>query len=195
VWRTRLSIVCSALVVGSAAFAQTAPDPHFDTASGYRIGQYRAPTPQSVPNGATITLEDLQRLVRESNAVLIDVMPSDGAGADPATGAWHILKPRDHMAGSIWLPDVGKGTLTPELESYFRVNLATATQNDLARAVIVYCQADCWMSWNAIRRAATYGYTNLHWYPDGTDGMRDWDVPLVRAAPVPMTVAPSPVGR
>jgi hypothetical protein len=42
------------------------------------------------------------------------------------------------------------------------------------------------MSWNAIRRAASYGYTALYWYPDGTDGMRDWDVPLVPAIPVPL---------
>ncbi len=91
------------------------------------------------------------------------------------------------MAGSVWLPDVGKGTLTPALETYFQTNLTALTGGNKARPIIVYCQADCWMSWNAVQRAASYGYTALHWYRDGTDGMRDWDVPQVPATPVPMS--------
>jgi len=160
----------------------------FDATSGYRIAQLRSPTPSTVPGGRVVTLEEVQRLVRESHAILIDVMPSDGAGLDVTTGAWHMAKPRLDMAGSIWLPDVGRGVLSAQLDAYFRANLERLTAGDTSRPIILYCQADCWMSWNAVKRAASYGYSALAWYPEGTDGMRDWDVPLVTATPVPVGV-------
>ena len=186
-WVERFALI-AALILGLALplCAQTSP---FDPASGYRTSQFRAPTPESVPGGQTITLEFLQQLSRDQHAILLDVMPSDGAGADPKTGVWHVPKPRLNMAGSVWLPDVGKGVLTPALETYFQSNLTTLTGGDKAHPVVIYCQADCWMSWNAVKRAASYGYTALYWYPDGSDGMRDWDVPLVPSTPVPMQPA------
>jgi PQQ-dependent catabolism-associated CXXCW motif protein len=191
VWRIRSVVVAAVLALWvSVPMSSVADDAQFDPVTRFRISQYRAPTPQSVPGGITITLEDLQRLTQGSNAVLIDVMPSEGVGPDPVTGVWHVPKPRDHMSGSIWLPDVGKGSLTPALDAYFQANLARSTGHEKSRAIIIYCQADCWMSWNAVKRAASYGYTILYWYPDGTDGMRDWDVPLVRATPVPLVPPP-----
>ena len=160
---------------------------HLDPATGFRIEQYRAPVPGTVPGGTTITLETLQSLVRDSSAVLLDVTPLEGRGADPTAGGWHVPKPRTNMVGSTWLPDVGKGILTSALEAYFAANLTALTNGDKSRPIIIYCQADCWMSWNAVKRAANFGYTALYWYPDGTDGMRDWDIPLVPASPIPMT--------
>lgn len=157
----------------------------FDPATGYRIRQYRAPTPSDVPGGVKITLDELETLMRDRNALLIDVMPSEGAGPDPITGLWHVPKPRLNMAGSVWLPDVGKGVLTPQIDAYFKQALARLTGGDNRRAIVFYCQADCWMSWNAVKRASELGYSSLHWYPEGTDGMRDWDVPLVPAVPEP----------
>jgi PQQ-dependent catabolism-associated CXXCW motif protein len=194
-WRRstlRIAIVLACLCIALPdSRAQPPAEAHLDPATGYRIANYRAPTPKTVPGGTTITLEDLERLVAQQAAILLDVMPSDGIGPDPATGIWHTPKPRDHMRGSVWLPDVGKGTLTPALEAYFKTQLAKLTASNLTRPIILYCQADCWMSWNAVKRAASYGYTALYWYPDGTDGMRDFDVPLVRATPVSLPPAPA----
>lgn len=42
------------------------------------------------------------------------------------------------------------------------------------------------MAWNAVRRAAGYGYTRLYWYPDGIDGWRDWERKAEPAEPVPL---------
>jgi PQQ-dependent catabolism-associated CXXCW motif protein len=182
-------LISFALLLGSAG-SVVAADPAFDPVSGFRISQYRAPTPQVVPGGTTITLEDLQKLVAEKHAILLDVTPSEGAGADPQTGVWHLPKPRLNMAGSVWLPDVGKGVLSAALDRYFQTNLARLSGNNKLQPIVIYCQADCWMSWNAVKRASGYGYGALYWYPDGTDGMRDWDVPLVPSTPVPM--APQP---
>jgi PQQ-dependent catabolism-associated CXXCW motif protein len=178
----RLALLLALLFAPLPALAQT----HLDPTTGYRVEHYRAPVPASVPGGTTITLETLQALVRHQRAILLDVTPLEGPGAAPSTGVWHVPKPRANMAGSTWLPDVGKGTLTPVLDTYFHSNLAALTNGDKSRPIVVYCQADCWMSWNAVKRAASYGYTALYWYPDGTDGMRDWDIPLAPATPVPI---------
>ena len=52
-------------------------------------------------------------------------------------------------------------TLTP---------LACARGCNNETLLVIYCQADCWMSWNAAKQALSYGYTNVAWYPEGTDG-------------------------
>ncbi|HEX2840055.1 rhodanese-like domain-containing protein [Hyphomicrobium sp.] len=172
-----------------AAFATAAfagDENHFDPVTGFRIERYRAPTPDAVPGATTISVDDVRRLMRDEKAVLVDAMPAEGAGFDPKSGAWRLSKSREHIPGSSWLPDVGKGTLSPEMDTYFRLNLDRLTQGDRTRALIIYCLADCWMGWNAAKRAAAYGYTHVYWFPGGTDDWRDWEGPLENATPVPV---------
>ena len=161
-------------------------DPSFDAVTGYRIAHYRSPTPDTVPGGITVTLEELQRLHDTSDALMLDVAPSQGPGLEQSTDKLQAAKERRNMKGSVWLPDVGRGALTPQLDTYFRQQVGRLIAHDTSRPIIIYCMADCWMSWNAVKRAASYGYTSLYWYPDGTDGMRDWDIPLVVADPLPL---------
>jgi PQQ-dependent catabolism-associated CXXCW motif protein len=168
----------------------SAEEPDFDAATGYRISRYRAPLPDHADGATRIFAADIDELVKNKNAVLIDVMPSDAAGLDPQTGAWRIIKARDNIPGSVWLPDVGKGELTPQLEKYFKDNLAKLTAGDPGRAIVFYCQSDCWMSWNAVKRAKALGYVSIYWLPDGTDGWRDWDGKTAPAIPVPAEPAP-----
>ena len=73
-------------------------------------------------------------------------------------------------------------------------HLERLTSGDRARAIIIYCQADCWMSWNAVRRAAAYGYSAIYWLAEGTDGWRDWDGAFEDSTPVPLA-APVGAGR
>ena len=47
---------------------------------------------------------------------------------------------------------------------------ARATAGDKAAPVVIFCKADCWMSWNAAKRAVAQGYTGVNWYPEGVDG-------------------------
>lgn len=154
----------------------------FDATTGYRIARYRSPVPADVPGGTRIGVDDIDRLVKEG-AILLDVMPSDGAGLIAETGAW-ATKRHDNIPGSTWLPDVGRGTIDARLQYYLATNLERLTGGDKSRAIIVYCQSDCWMGWNAVQRIARLGYTTLYWYPDGIDGWRDWDRPFVSAQPV-----------
>jgi len=158
--------------------------------TGYRISRYRAPVDLPLEGGERITLEMFDRLVSGEGAALVDVMPSDGAGYDPATGAWRIVTPRDSIPGAVWLPDVGRGHVDPRLEAAFRTTLQTlaaaASPGGPPRPLILFCQSDCWMAWNAVKRAAGYGLTRLYWYPEGTDGWRDEDRPLARVEPRPV---------
>jgi PQQ-dependent catabolism-associated CXXCW motif protein len=186
-WCTAIIRATAALIMvsGSIAFAE---DPEFDATTGFRIARYRSPVPDKVPGGRVITAAEVADLVKVQQAILLDVMPSDGAGLDSATGDWHMAKPRQDIPGSVWLPDVGRGQLSPALDAYFRDNLSKLTAGNVSRPIIVYCQADCWMSWNAVKRASGYGYTSLYWFPEGSDGWRDWDGSFVDAKPV--SVAP-----
>jgi PQQ-dependent catabolism-associated CXXCW motif protein len=84
----------------------------------------------------------------------------------------------------LWLPDVGRGALTPQLEAYFRDHLDAATKGRRDVAVVFYCRADCWMSWNATKRAAGWGYSRLYWYRDGTDGWEAAKLPMEEREPV-----------
>ena len=41
------------------------------------------------------------------------------------------------------------------------------------------------MSWNAAKRAAIWGYTQVYWYRDGMDGWEAANLPTQIAEPVP----------
>ena len=181
-------IGCTALaILVTTGNVRAADEPAFDPASGYRIAHYRAAVPDTVPGGNRIDLEKLDQLVK-AGAVLLDVMPSEGAGPDPVTGAWRLSRPHQTIPGAAWVPDVGRGKITPAFESYFKANLEKLSGGDTSKPVIVFCQSDCWMAWNAVQRAASYGYSALYWYPEGTDGWVEWgDRKLAPAEPVAFT--------
>lgn len=187
----RFAAVASTLAVLAVVFiapASAAPGTgvDFDPDTGYRIARYRAPLPAWAPGSTRIFAADLKALIAEREAVLIDVMAAQGAGYDTLTGDWRLTKTHDNIPGSTWLPDVGKGRIDPVLDRYFRKNLLRLTRGNTARAIVIYCQSDCWMSWNAVRRAASYGYMHIYWLADGVDGWRDWDGPVTRAVPEPV---------
>jgi PQQ-dependent catabolism-associated CXXCW motif protein len=183
-----LAFALSVSVALMAATSSVAHAAEFDPATGYRIERYRSHVPQTVEGGTRINAADVSDLIKTKNALLIDVMPSEGIGPDPATGAWRSFKARKNLPGSHWLADVGKGVLTPEFEAYFKDHLERLTEGHRDRAIIIYCQADCWMSWNAVRRASKLGYSSLYWFADGTDGWRDWDGSTVDAIPEPLAL-------
>lgn len=157
----------------------------FDPATGYRIDRYRAPVDRPLEGGAVAGLDEVDRLVAEDGAALIDVMPAR-AGYDHATGRWLIVEKRENLPGSVWLPEVGRGALEPCLAPYFEASLRRLTADRSDRPLVFYCMADCWMSWNAVRRAAALGFRRLYWFPEGTDGWRDAGRPFASGDPWPV---------
>ena len=155
-----------AFIANLVAHAQP-PEPE-----GYRMDDYRAPSPATVAGGVMLDTNAAHQLWESGAAVWIDVLPAPRRPENlPPSALWMPLPHRD-IPGSLWLPDIGRGALSPDVEGYFRDHLATATKLRKDAAVVFYCLADCWMSWNAAKRAASWGYTQIYWYRDGTDG---WD--------------------
>jgi PQQ-dependent catabolism-associated CXXCW motif protein len=152
---------------------------------GYRTENYRAPVPATLAGGRVLSTEEAEAIWRAKTAVFIDVLPRPPRPPNlPAGTVWRD-KPRHNIPGSVWLPDTGYGRLAEATEEYLRRGLVQATGGNKATLLVVYCQADCWMSWNAARRILSYGYPNVAWYPEGTDGWEQADLPLADSQPVP----------
>jgi PQQ-dependent catabolism-associated CXXCW motif protein len=162
-----------------------APEPE-----GYRLDDYHAPVPDHVPGGTVLDLTGLRRLIATEHPLLIDVLPAPRRpeGMKP-TMPW-LPPPHLDIPGSIWLPDVGRGALAPDFEAWFRTTLTRLTGGSFSRPLVFYCQAECWMSWNAAKRAAHYGYRRVYWYPDGVDGWKAAHLPLTAATPLLPSPAP-----
>ena len=158
--------------------------------AGYRLDDYRAPTPATIAGGTAVTTAELEALIASRHPILVDVLPAqkrpDGL---PANTLW-LPKARKNLPGSTWLPEVGRGALNADVERYFRSNLERLTAGDRGRDLVFYCLATCWMSWNAAKRAIEYGYRAVYWYRDGTDGWTAAGLPTELSRPVPMAAPP-----
>ncbi len=169
------------LLSGSVQAQQTyAVDP----TSGLRMERYRAPVPTDIPDAITVDTPAARTLHDDGIAVFIDVYPPKGLGPDPLDGHWVITEERESIPGATWLPEVGRGTLQSDAKDYFERNLERLSGADKAAPLVFFCTSDCWQSWNATRRATQLGYTNLHWYPLGSDGWLEDGHTLTRVFPL-----------
>jgi PQQ-dependent catabolism-associated CXXCW motif protein len=172
------------LIMLAMAAAKAAPDGEPPPEpEAYRLENYRAPTPATLDARPGLTTAEAEALWKSKDAVFVDVLPHVPRPAALAPGTVWREKPRDDIPGSIWLPDTGYGALAAETESYFRAGLAEATANRLDSKIVFYCLKDCWMSWNAAKRAKTFGYAQVLWYPGGTEGWAEAGLPLEARKP------------
>jgi PQQ-dependent catabolism-associated CXXCW motif protein len=169
-----------AFVAADARGEDGAPQP-----TEYRTKDYRAPTPAGLAGARVVSTAEAERLWRDKSAVFVDVLPRAPRPANLPPGTIWRDKLRLNIPGSIWLPDTGYGELATATENYLRTNLERATGGDHAKLLVIYCLRDCWMSWNAAKRILSMGYTNVAWYPDGTDGWTDMLLPVADAQPAP----------
>lgn len=138
---------------------------------GYRTDNYDDTVPDSLTGATRVAAVDVRRLQKQDDAVIVDVIPEIRQPDVIPEGQTWFPVPHKGLAGALWLPDTGYGVLSPVTESYFRDHLAEATRGDMNHPLVFYCRADCWMSWNAAKRALTYGFTSVYWFADGID---DW---------------------
>jgi PQQ-dependent catabolism-associated CXXCW motif protein len=180
IWKF-VSLILATLALAGPAHAQAnASEPE-----AYRTDNYRAPVPATLAGARVLATEEAEAIWRAGASVFIDVLPRPPKPPNlPAGTVWRD-KPRFNIPGSIWLPDTGYGTLAAATEDYLRHGLARASGGDNAKLLVIYCQADCWMSWNAARRVLSYGYPNVAWYPEGTDGWQRAGLPVVESQPEP----------
>lgn len=161
--------------------AQTVPEP-----TDYRQDDYRAPVPASLRGGTVVDAETAHDLWLSGEVAFIDVLPRAPKPAGLPEGTIWRDKPRFSIPGAIWLPNVGYGGLAAVTDAYFRAGLGKATAGQTDAPVLFFCLADCWMSWNAAKRAIEdYGYTNVYWFPEGTDAWEFLDYPTEGVEPEP----------
>jgi PQQ-dependent catabolism-associated CXXCW motif protein len=173
-------LVCGFALLGSLVANAQPLEPE-----GYRMDDYRAPTPETVSGGVVLDTDAAHQLWESGTAVWIDVLPAPRRPENLLPSALWMPLPHRNIPGSLWLPDIGRGALSPELESYFHENLEAATKRRRDVPVVFYCLADCWMSWNAAKRAASWHYARVYWYRDGTDGWAAAKLPMAEVEPVP----------
>ena len=157
-----------------------APEP-----DGYRTDDYRSPVPATLVGARVLTTAQAEAIWRSGSAAFVDVLPRPPKPQNLPAGTIWRDRPRLNIPGSIWLPDTGYGMLAAATEDYLRNGLVRASGGNNAKLLVFYCLADCWMSWNAAKRALSYGYSNVAWYPEGTDGWQRADLPLVDSQPEP----------
>jgi PQQ-dependent catabolism-associated CXXCW motif protein len=188
-WRLR-ALVLAAILFAARTFAQeTVPEPQ-----DYRTDNYRAPVPATLAGARVLATAEAEAIWRAGTAIFVDVLPRAPKPASLPPGTVWRDKPRFNIPGSIWLPDTGYGKLAETTEDYLRRGLDQASRGNKSALLVIYCQENCWMSWNAAKRALSYGYSNVAWYPDGTEGWEWAGLPVTESQPAvrPDEDRPSP---
>ena len=179
-WALAALILVTLALTAPVGAQESAPEPN-----GYRTDNYRAPVPPTLAGVRVLTTEQAEAIWRSGSAAFVDVLPRPPKPANLPEGTIWRDRPRLNIPGSIWLPDTGYGTLAAAAEDYLRNGLISVSGGNNAKLLVIYCLADCWMSWNAAKRALSYGYSNVAWYPEGTDGWQRADLPLADSRPEP----------
>lgn len=174
------TVVTAFLLWGGAGFAGSVPEPQ-----GYRMAQFRAPVPATLTGAEVVPVDRVRALATSGEVVLIDVLPRPPKPKALKEGTIWRPRPRHNIPGSVWLPNTGFGALSDHADTYLRGNLERLTAGDKGRGILFYCLTNCWMSWNAAKRAISYGYRNVLWFPEGTDAWHAAGLPLEPCEPEP----------
>ncbi|ETX13010.1 rhodanese [Roseivivax halodurans JCM 10272] len=162
--RGRALAVLLAVALPTGAFAQVAePD-------SYRMEEYRAPVPETLQGATVVGVDEAYDLWRDGETVFVDVLPRPPKPENLPEGTIWREKPRLSIPGAAWLPNTGYGDIAPATEAYFTDALETLTEGDRTHPVLFFCLPECWMSWNAAKRAIERGYSSVYWFPEGSDG-------------------------
>jgi len=174
----RLSMLIVALMT-VPVLAENVPEP--DT---YRGEPYKGAVPATLQGAQVIDAERAIALHDARGAVFIDVLPRTTKPDNMPDDMLWREPPHDTIPGAIWLWNTGYEQLAAAEQARLRDGL-THAQGDTGLPLVIFCRADCWMSWNAARRAIEWGFDPVYWFPGGVD---DWSAnggaPLVPAEPV-----------
>jgi PQQ-dependent catabolism-associated CXXCW motif protein len=176
--RLGCAVVASFVLLAQAHPQQNAPEP-----DGYRTENYRAPVPATLSNARVLTTAEAEAIWRARTGIFVDVLPRPPKPPNLPEGTVWRDKPRFNIPGSIWLPDTGYGKLAAPTEDYLRRGIERAAGGNKAALLVLYCQENCWMSWNAAKRLLSYGYSNVAWYPEGTEGWERAGLPVEESQP------------
>ena len=168
------------MLVSAAGAVEEVPEP-----SDYRTEEYLSPVPATLRGARVLTNDEAADLWNDDGAVFIDVYPRAPKPENLPAGTFWRDPVHRSIEGAYWLPNVGYGGLSGNVERYFQTTLERLTGGNRGKAVVFFCIKNCWMSWNAAKRALEVGYHNVLWFKDGTDGWQELGYPLVQVYPQP----------
>ncbi|MTH78307.1 PQQ-dependent catabolism-associated CXXCW motif protein [Paracoccus aestuariivivens] len=169
-----LAAILLILAAGSAVAEVAEPQ-------GYRGEPYRAGVPATLTGAKVVTLPEAQ-LLHQQGVPFLDVMPRQKRPADLPAGTIWNSPAHQTIPGAVWLYDTGYDRLAPAEDARLTKGLEDATKGDKSALVVIFCKTDCWMSWNAAKRAVAMGYSGVIWFPEGSDGWEKAGGTLVPAS-------------
>jgi PQQ-dependent catabolism-associated CXXCW motif protein len=140
--------------------------------AGFWTGPINSAVPATITGGKVIHAEELEQILKHAKPLVIDVSNEPKRPPGMAPDAPWLPLPQQVIPGSAWLPGAGLGDIAPDTDAFFREYLSQGTGGDLDHLVVIYCHERCWLSWNAAKRAISYGYRRVHWFPEGIEGWR-----------------------
>jgi len=170
-----LAVLWPMLVV---AAGMTVPEP-----AGYWMGPAKGPVATTITGGKVIHTKKLAALLQADDVMVIDVSDAPQRPEHLAPGAVWLPVPHPVIPGGVWIPGAGLGAISPAVDNLFRERLGLGTHKDPTHELVIYCHENCWLSWNAAKRAISFGYKNVYWYPDGMEGWRGAGLPTAVAEP------------
>jgi PQQ-dependent catabolism-associated CXXCW motif protein len=153
-----------------AAFVASGDD--VQEPQGFWTGPINSAVPATIAGGTVIHAQELAQLLEQTKPLIIDVSNEPKRPAGMAPDAVWLPLPQQVIPGGAWLPGVGVADIAPEKDALFRKHLSKSTGGELDHPVVIYCHEHCWLSWNAAKRAISYGYRRVYWFPEGIEGWR-----------------------
>jgi PQQ-dependent catabolism-associated CXXCW motif protein len=169
----------------TAPYDPSKPAPPVLEPADYRTDDYRKPVPATLKGATVLAPDKASEIWTNKGAVFIDVYPKAPKPDNLPAGTFWREPTHQSIENATWLPNVGYGVVPAATEDYFKKNLEALTTGDKSKPVVFFCLRNCWMSWNAAKRALTYGYKNVMWFPDGTDAWQEIGQPVVESRPAP----------
>jgi PQQ-dependent catabolism-associated CXXCW motif protein len=162
------AIVAVAIKTSEASPSEsTVPEPE-----SYWTGPINGAVPATLRGGTVLGTRELEARLKTDKVVLIDASNLPQKPEKLAPNAPWIPAPHAAIPDTLWIPGSGMGEIAPEIDTLYRDRLAKASAGNLDATIVVYCHERCWLSYNAARRAISYGYRKVFWYPDGIEGWR-----------------------
>ncbi len=182
----------ASLVAAAARDSATAAMSPVAEPAGYWTGSVNAPTPATLHGAKVVSAKQVRALLKTGSAVIIDVSNAPRRPEGLAPGAPWMPTAHPGIPGALWIPGAGMGVVPVAVEKYFKAKLASSTGGDFSRPVVIYCHSRCWLSWNAAKRAVSYGYRNVSWFPQGIEGWRASGLSTTELKPLqPPAASPS----
>ena len=153
----------AALILAAAPALAQVPEP-----PGFRGEPYRAPVPATLA-GAQVIGTDEAISLHDAGAIFIDPLPRKQRPEGLPEGTVWREPVHETIPGAVWLWGAGYENLSQEERRRFEDGLEKASGGDSSVPMVFFCRAECWMGWNAAKRAVLLGYTGVRWFPGGID--------------------------